>query len=150
MRGKNDKDTPLPSGPRRSPGELALALERSVQRLVARLQQLDERVEGGDESAWGEYAQVAQALAAILAQLAPERRGAMLTTAEMAARLRIAPKTLLRHAAQGTVRPALQVGNLIRWGGNETTQSGGIRRSPRRTSQKRDDGALGGDHRKNH
>jgi hypothetical protein len=44
-----------------------------------------------------------------------------LTTAEMARRMGIAPKTLLKHKALGKVRPAIQRGKLIRWRGDEAT-----------------------------
>jgi hypothetical protein len=37
----------------------------------------------------------------------------------MAKRLGIAAKTLLRHKANGAVRPAQQCGKLIRWRGDE-------------------------------
>ena len=61
------------------------------------------------------------ALAHVLDQITPGRRGELLTTAEMARRCGIATKTLLKHKASGKVRPALQRGKLIRWRGDEVT-----------------------------
>ncbi len=98
------------------------ALDRAVRRLADRLDQLDRRLEAGDELAWAEYRETARALAEILAQLAPERRGALLTTAEMAERYGISPKTLLRRKARGEVQPAVQRGKLIRWRGDEVAR----------------------------
>ncbi len=99
-----------------------VALTRAVDRLTHRLDQLEQRVGTGDETAWPEYREAARALAEILAQLAPERGGALLTTAEMAERYGISPKTLLRRKARGEVRPAVQRGKLIRWRGDEVAR----------------------------
>lgn len=52
----------------------------------------------------------------------PGGRGELLTTAQMAERLGIAPKTLLKHKAAGAVKPALQRGKLIRWKGDEAAR----------------------------
>ena len=60
-----------------------------------------------------------KALILVVSNLAPERRGAYLTTAEMAQRLNLSPKTLLKHKANGKIRPAVQQGKLIRWKGTE-------------------------------
>jgi hypothetical protein len=90
-----------------------------ARRLAERLAQLDARVRAGDEGAWPEYIAAASGLAALLPHVAPERRDALLTTAEMAARLGVAPKTLLRHRAAGAIQPAVVRGKLIRWRGTE-------------------------------
>lgn len=101
---------------------IALRLERAAQRLGERLAALEARLDDAPES-WAEYREVASALALILPQLAPERRGALLTTAEMAERLGIAPKTLLKRKARGEVRPAVVLGKrgraALRWDGSE-------------------------------
>jgi hypothetical protein len=97
----------------------APALFGIIQRLTARLAQLEPRLEAGEEAAWSAYVETVGALALLLPQLAPERRGALLTTSEMAERLGVAPKTLLRHKARGLVRPTLQHGKFIRWRGTE-------------------------------
>jgi hypothetical protein len=62
---------------------------------------------------------VIKTLILVVANLAPERRGAYLTTAQMAERLNVSPKTLLKHKASGKIRPAVQQGKLIRWKGTE-------------------------------
>ncbi len=82
-----------------------LALVAAEARLVARLQQLDAKLAAGDESAWSDYCQTAAALATVAPQTVPGADGAMLTTAEMAERLGITPKTLLRRAKRGAATP---------------------------------------------
>jgi predicted site-specific integrase-resolvase len=54
--------------------------------------------------------------------MSPGAGGELLTTAQMAERLGIKPKTLLRHKSNGAVRPALQRGKLIRWKGDEVVR----------------------------
>jgi predicted DNA-binding protein (UPF0251 family) len=102
-----------------SPRDLRPILERAVARLQARAAALEERVEAGDESAWSAYVEAVEALAAVLPRLDRGADGALLSTAEMAHRLGVAPKTLLRHVARGSVTPALRRGKLIRWKGTE-------------------------------
>src|SRR5262245_38663513 len=91
------------------------ALERASRTLVERLTQLEERLQSGEEAAWSGYIEAVKAVALVLPNLAPGRRVELLTTAEMARRLGVAPKTLLRRKARGEIRPALQAGKLIRW-----------------------------------
>ena len=95
------------------------ALTRAQLRLVERLEQLEERVAGGDEAAWRSYCEAAGALAHILPSLAPENGGPLLTTKEMAARLNVSPKTLLRRRARGKIN-AVQLAKrgpgALRWG----------------------------------
>ena len=95
------------------------AMERAIGLLTSRLAALERRVEQGDDHAWPAYLEAVRTLAAVSPQLAPEHRGALLTTAEMADRLQISPKTLLKRKARGELRPALQRGKLIRWRGDE-------------------------------
>ncbi len=95
-----------------------LRFDRAARLLAERLDVLEQRVRGGDEIAWAAYQETLRTLTALLPFLGPER-GAMLTTAEMAARLGVAPKTLLRHKAKGRIRPAIVEGKLLRWKGNE-------------------------------
>ena len=99
-----------------------LALQKAEPLLVKRLGQLQERLQAGDEAAWSEFLEVVKVLAALLPNLRPEAGGAMLTTAEMAARLGVKPKTLLRHKAEGKIRPAVGQGKLLRWSGQERLQ----------------------------
>ena len=95
-----------------------LRIDRAARLLAERLDLLEKRVQDGDEEAWAPYQEAVKTLTALLPHLGPER-GAMLTTAEMAARLGVAPKTLLRHKAKGRIRPAVAQGKLLRWKGNE-------------------------------
>jgi hypothetical protein len=101
---------------------LPAVLQRSAGVLAARLATLEGELGNGDESRWADYIATVHALAAIVPNLAPERGGALLTTGEMAARLGISAKTLLRQKSAGGIRPALQRGKLIRWRGDEITR----------------------------
>jgi hypothetical protein len=82
-----------------------LALVETEARLVERLRQLGVKLAGGDESGWVEYAHLAAALEAIAPQTLPGAGGEMLTTKQMASRLGINPRTLLRRAKRGEVSP---------------------------------------------
>lgn len=94
-------------------------LERVLVRLTDRLDALEAELDAGEVGRWPEYAALAAALATVAAQIAPGARGELLTTREMAERLHIKPKTLLRHVATGALAPALRRGRLIRWKGTE-------------------------------
>jgi hypothetical protein len=98
---------------------LSTVLQRSASVLAARLAALEVELQTGEEARWPDYIATAQALAAIVSNLAPERGGSLLTTAQMAARLSISAKTLLKRKAHGEIRPALERGKLIRWRGDE-------------------------------
>lgn len=98
---------------------VAAVIARSARQLAARLEELERRIVGGDETAWAEFRDTAVALAQVSAQTAPGQAGELLTTAQMAARLNLAPKTLLKRARRGELKPALQRGKLIRWRGDE-------------------------------
>jgi hypothetical protein len=97
----------------------ALALQRAYQRLLDRLARLEAKLDDDDESAWPAYTETATALATIASRLATARDGYLLSTAEMAERLGISSKTLLRRKAKGEIRPALQLGRrgraALRW-----------------------------------
>jgi hypothetical protein len=71
--------------------------------LVARLEALESLVQAGDESAWAAYLAAAQTLAALLPHTEPGAHGQLMTTAEMAARMNVSPKTLLRWRKNGNV-----------------------------------------------
>jgi hypothetical protein len=86
-------------------------VQRSLRLLTTRLATFEARLECGDET-----------LVELLSALQPERQGAFLTTAEMAQRLQITPKTLLKRKRNGDVRPAFERGKLIRWRGDETAR----------------------------
>ena len=97
-------------------------LGRIVVHLEAWLDRLEGRLSVGDEAAWPDLLVTANTLCAVLGQLTPGAKGELLTTGEMAARLGISKKTLLKHKATGAVRPALQRGKLIRGKGDEATR----------------------------
>ena len=105
-----------------SPPSLAYLLTGARQRLVDRLADLATRLDAGDAVAWDAYLATLTTLLAVLEQATPGARGELLTTAQMAERLGVRPKTLLKHKAAGTVRPALQRGKLIRWKGDEAAR----------------------------
>jgi hypothetical protein len=98
------------------------ALDRAARLLVDRLAQLEERLQEGREEAWGPFCEAVQTLCIALDHVTPGKRGELLTTAQMAERLALAPKTLLRRAARGEIRPALKRGKLIRWSGSEAAR----------------------------
>ncbi len=98
------------------------ALDRAARLLGDRLAELEERLQAGQQEAWGPYVETVRALAAALEHVTPGRRGELLTTAEMAGRLRVTSKTLLKRAARGEIRPAMRRGKLIRWAGTEATR----------------------------
>ncbi|MDO8474583.1 MAG: helix-turn-helix domain-containing protein [Candidatus Rokubacteria bacterium] len=85
------------------PAQLALA--RAEQHLIERLGQLEAKVNAGDERAWLEYGQLAAALAAVMPSTAPGANGEMLTTAEMAKRLQLSTRTVLRKVKAGELKP---------------------------------------------
>jgi len=65
----------------------------------------------------------------LLPNLRPEAGGTLLTTKDMASRLGVSAKTLLRHKSKGRIQPALEQGHhngkggkLIRWSGQERLQ----------------------------
>lgn len=97
-----------------------VVLQRTARTITARLSTLQARIDAGDDTAWSDYCQSAATLAAIVPNLSPDRSGPLLTTAEMAWRFGVAPKTLLKHAAAGRIKPAVRRGKLYRWNGAET------------------------------
>jgi hypothetical protein len=100
----------------------ALALGRGQRKLLARLEDLERRLDGG-EDVWAAYSDALRALVAITGQLAPEHGGPLLSTAELAQRLNVSPKTILRRKARGELRPAVVMGkrgrSALRWRGDE-------------------------------
>jgi hypothetical protein len=98
--------------------------------LAQRLDVLEQSIQAGDESGWASYCDVVRSLAAALEHTVPGDRGELLTTREMAARVNLAPKTLLRHCAEGRIQPAVKAGKLIRWRGNEVPMNIATGRKP--------------------
>jgi hypothetical protein len=96
----------------------AATLHRAALLLRRRLEELELRVRSGDEEAWVELREVAVALVALEGEL----RGALpasLTTAEMAAKVGVSVRSLLRRKRRGEIKPAFQAGRLIKWRGDE-------------------------------
>ena len=104
---------------------MTATLDRAALMLVARVVDLEGRIQSGEDALWGGYTDAVQTLALVVSTLSPECRGELLTTREMAARLRIRPKTLLKRKGKGQIHPALQAGKLIRWRGTETVSHPG-------------------------
>jgi len=88
-------------------------LERAVQRLTARLNE----VERQGVVDWVEYASMVTALAQALAATRPSSSVEWLTTKEMAQRLKLTPRTVLRKAGKlpGAVRLGKRGTGAIRW-----------------------------------
>jgi hypothetical protein len=100
-------------------------LERTARVLLTRCEQLNPQAEAGDPGALAELLTIVGPLAALLPQIEPESRGALLTTRELALRLGVQPKTVLRRRARGELRPALSSGRLIRWRASDALAGNG-------------------------
>ena len=102
---------------------LALRLEHAAGRLADRLALLETRLRDDEAAAWSEFREVAVALSMILPNIAPGRSGGLLTTAQMAERLGVSAKTVLKRRKAGELRPALVLGKrgraALRWNGSE-------------------------------
>jgi hypothetical protein len=95
--------------------EVGQALARAAALLVSRLDVLDARLLRGEESVWIEFYDASRTLVALAQELTPGRNGALLTTAELAARLGCEPKTILRQRKAGALTPAVARGKFLRW-----------------------------------
>ena len=100
-----------------------LALHRFQAYAVERMEQLHASLTDADEHTRSahsdEYVRLARALACVLPALAAENGGPLLSTKEMAARLNVSPKTLLRRRARGeisAVQLAKRGPGALRWG----------------------------------
>jgi hypothetical protein len=95
---------------------LTVALARAERRLLARLEELDARLDD-DATAWPAYCETAATLATIARQ--SRENGALLTTGELAERLNVSSKTILRRAKRGELKPALRAAargsGALRW-----------------------------------
>lgn len=97
-----------------------VALQKTEPALVRLVDALRGRIEAGDLTAGPELCEAVSALVAVTVATAPEARGTMLSTAEMAERLGISVSTLLKHKKAKTIVPVLQRGKFLRWSGRET------------------------------
>ena len=95
------------------------AIDRAPRLLDERLGVLEARLRASDETAWGEYLQVVQALTAALAHAAPGAGGKLITTKALAELMGCAPKTILRRRKAGSIGGAVQLGQrgrgALRW-----------------------------------
>jgi hypothetical protein len=93
-----------------------LALARAERRLLARLEELEARLDT-DVSAWPAYCEAAATLATIARQA--RESGALLTTGQLAEQLGVSSKTILRRRKAGEITPAMQLGErgraALRW-----------------------------------
>ncbi len=90
--------------------------------LTNRLEQLESRLQAGEDGLWSEFLEVVRTLTQLHTALLPEHGGPLLTTAEMASRLGVSPRTLLHHKQKGKIRPTQAKGKLLRWSGQERLQ----------------------------
>ena len=97
---------------------LSLTFRSAELRLVKLHGQLAARLDAGDESVLLLYLETTRTLIALAAQTAPGARGELLTTKELAARLNVGVKTVLRRRKRGELQ-ALQLGRrgraAFRW-----------------------------------
>lgn len=94
-------------------------LQHGEKLLVKRAGELRARLEA-EPALWPDYMDAVRTLAAIAPAVAPEASGRLLRTEEMAERLGMSAKTLLRHKTSGKITPAVSRGKCIRWTGRET------------------------------
>lgn len=80
-------------------------LARAPALLETHLAELEARIRGGDEAAWPAYIETARTLSEVLARIAPGAGGELLTTAQLAARLQVSPRTIRRMMKAGKLRP---------------------------------------------
>ena len=96
-----------------------VALQHAERLLVDRAEQIRPRLQA-EPGLWAEYCDVVRTLAEIAPATAPGSGGELLTTAELAAKIGVTPKTLLRRKAAGEIMPAVQRGKLLRWRAGQT------------------------------
>jgi hypothetical protein len=102
---------------------IATALRRVALRLEDRLATLEGGLDRGDP-VWPEYLATVGTYTAVIAQLTPGAYGPFLDTKQMAEKLNVSPRTLLKR--KGAVTPAVQLGKrgraAIRWKGTEAVR----------------------------
>ena len=96
-----------------------LVLRKVEAKLAERLEELQECLQRGDSSAWQEFLQVTATLVSVHETLAQGPKGDLLTTGEMASRLGLSSKTLLRYKKDGRIAPSVAQGKHLRWTGEE-------------------------------
>lgn len=107
------RPTHLPTGaPAINPRRLEPLLSRRIAELTV-------RVEQGDADCWRPLCEAVLAYQALQAIGLPECHGRQLTTAEMAVRLGVKPKSLRRMVAEKRIQPTVKAGRFTRWSGQE-------------------------------
>ncbi len=96
----------------------SLDLHRVRNKLLARLVALESRIATGQdgEAIWHDYVRTLDVYLCLEDRIAVQAPTApLLTTREMAERLGITVKTLLRRKKRGHIRPAVAHGKALRW-----------------------------------
>jgi hypothetical protein len=103
--------------------------KKSCDLLAVRFDALEARIASDDETAWPDFLDLVKTLAALFPHVSPGAHGSLLTTRDMAAKLGISPKTLLKRKRSGEIRPAVQMAArgraAIRWAGDERPNGNG-------------------------
>jgi hypothetical protein len=97
---------------------VALTLAGAERRLLGRIQQLERRLEETAEAElWTSWIEAIVALAQLARDRAASKRQgeSLMTTAELAQRLNVSSKTVLRARKAGAFTPVLARGRVIRW-----------------------------------
>jgi hypothetical protein len=83
--------------------------------LVARLDVLEARIRGGDETGWTDYLATVNTLVRVRAETVPGAHGELLTSAQLADRLNLSEKTVRRRWKKGQLGPSFGEGKTLRW-----------------------------------
>ena len=83
--------------------------------LTARVEALEARLRGGDETVWPAFLATIDTLIRVMAETTPGAHGELLTTAELGARLGWSEKTVRRRWKRGQLEPVFQDGKALRW-----------------------------------
>jgi hypothetical protein len=104
-----------------------LLLNKAIQRIEQRVLELDKLLDAGDHdrASWEEYLQLVSVLAQLAMMTRPEASGRLLTTGELAYKLGVSPRTVLRRRKRGQLTPAVELGKrgraALRWSGTEAS-----------------------------
>jgi hypothetical protein len=93
--------------------QVVQTLKRSCVLLLGRVVVLEKRVQDGDESAWATYVESVTTLSTLLPHRQPGAGGELLTTKQMAERLGISTKPLLKKRKNGGPRPAVTLVSAV-------------------------------------
>ena len=111
---------------------ITVALDRCTRRLLGRLEALEVQLDAGDD-VWVAYATIGASLAAVAAQARPGANGEHVTTQDLADKLGVHPKTVLRWKGEGRITPALELGargrSAIKWRADQVPDPAGSGRA---------------------